>query len=385
MLFLLFLFLGMKGGILKIYSHIQWILFLFWVWIGVSFLWSADRENAIQLIFPYSMIFPLFFFSFSEEFFDKVLKITDIVCMVFALSILLSLIKPDFIFQHFRFLLATPSTVLLEIKNGEYSGIVGEKAQAAFLMNIGFAVVFASCYAKKKVEVRDFLKLMMYILALLLTGKRTLCLIPVALCIFFVLTSNLKNKYMKLMGGGILAAVVFLLLINTVPEFQVFYNRLFHEGGNSEGDTLNGRGAFWEGCVLMWKQKPITGWGIGSFNQVYFDMKHYYFKGQPWSYDAHNMYFQLLGEIGSVGIGLFFLLIIQVILVVKKMFAKRQNMTQKYQMFFVFGIYLLGLFFIYGFTGNTMHSANLVCWFVLGILYLLFVQHQIKEKENEKN
>jgi O-antigen ligase len=60
--------------------------------------------------------------------------------------------------------------------------------------------------------------------------------------------------------------------------------------------------------LRMWKQKPVLGWGLGTFPEVYPEFRSFY--TSFFVNEAHNDYLQLLVETGAVGtaIALWFLL-----------------------------------------------------------------------------
>ncbi len=72
-------------------------------------------------------------------------------------------------------------------------------------------------------------------------------------------------------------------------------------------DSLGYRLSFWRAGLQMFKDKPITGHGVGQFRFNYANYSSSKFLVEP---DAHNIYIELLAEVGIVGFLLFIAIIV---------------------------------------------------------------------------
>ena len=96
-------------------------------------------------------------------------------------------------------------------------------------------------------------------------------------------------------------ALGYLFSIGFSKYYNIFITRLgnikkeikpYHEGGNS-------RWGIWRGTWEMYKQNPIVGDGLNSFEYSY---EYYTDDLSPFSTRrAHNDFLQLLAELGSIG------------------------------------------------------------------------------------
>jgi O-antigen ligase len=76
-------------------------------------------------------------------------------------------------------------------------------------------------------------------------------------------------------------------------------------------------------CLRMWRERPVVGWGLGTFPVVYPRFRSFY--TSFFVNEAHNDYLQLLVETGLVGfaIALWFLVV-----TFRRAWAKLENWTE---------------------------------------------------------
>ena len=77
----------------------------------------------------------------------------------------------------------------------------------------------------------------------------------------------------------------------------------------------------WAKAIEIWKERPITGWGVGSFRSLFWQRAMEFFKDGQWA-QAHNEYLQVLFEEGIIGLGIVFGFIFTIGL---SFFRKRQG------------------------------------------------------------
>lgn len=85
-----------------------------------------------------------------------------------------------------------------------------------------------------------------------------------------------------------------------IPQVSLVFDRLFADNG----DPLSGRQVFWTYAMQMFEASPLIGRGFLSFN-AYINAQGFRYYGLLWSYQAHNVYLQLLAELGIAGFLLF--------------------------------------------------------------------------------
>ena len=180
--------------------------------------------------------------------------------------------------------------------------------------------------------------------ALMMTGKRTLFIIPIAVLLIYVILFSKNNKFIKLAGVGLGITIFIIGAYVLVPGASLIINRIV----NSEGDVLSGREVFWNYAMEMFRQSPLFGKGFLSFNDYAFYRGFRYY-GERWNYQAHNVYIQLLAETGIVGF------LLMTLLIILMLFKTISAVKEKPVFWNILLIYWIILFGVYSFTGNTLY------------------------------
>ena len=351
---------------------------IFLLWIGflvinsqLSYAPANSRKGLIIFISLYFMMN----IRFKENELCMMLKIMRIICTVYAFSIILAaLLTTPFYALFSKFIVQSMDFIYQEIASGAYSGLVGERALAAYFMNIGVLIELSDYFIIKKLGKKNYLYIILYTIAIMMTGKRMLFAIEIILIIALIMFSEAKGKGLKLIGGACIIIPVFMMLVNLIPQTQVLIQRMSQYSGD---DMLNGRQFFWDYCFLMFSRKPLIGYGFDSFNTAFADEIHYVYKGRVWDMYAHNIYYELLGEVGILGILLFICLLgCGLYMTIRLMKNGQITDTQKKLMFCALGFQLM--FIIYGFTGNCLYENEQLMLYFIGMLITTLVLKEIK-------
>lgn len=118
----------------------------------------------------------------------------------------------------------------------------------------------------------------------------------------------------------------FLFIIMLAGALYLFVSTSYLESTNERYGEIaidTGRLNAWNRSIELWKIKPLTGWGVGSWSKIY---PLFY---QTSISDAHNFIFQILVETGIVGLTLTMIFLLSVLfsLLSKKRFADLGVMT----------------------------------------------------------
>ena len=134
---------------------------------------------------------------------------------------------------------------------GAIAGLAFEKAYAAFICNLGLGMIFAEyiCHKSHKYIIQSLIVMV----ALMMTGKRTLFIIPIAVLLIYVILFSKNNKFIKLAGVGLGITIFIIGAYVLVPGASLIINRIV----NSEGDVLSGREVFWNYAMEMFRQNPL--------------------------------------------------------------------------------------------------------------------------------
>lgn len=352
------------------------------IWIGFLFItsiFSYMPKNTIGGAVIYLCFFLLTFLNFCEKDMKFLIKMIRGVCILFAITIIVSVVIPNLFTEHLSFLIATNTKVIKsEILEGIYSGLAGEKSNAAFYMNIGIALEVSLYNSAKKLKLKNYIIIALYIIALMLTGKRTLLVVSLMIIGLAIKMFNIKGKVAKVIVYSAIIIPVIFVVLNCIPQTQVVIQRLSE---NTSDGTLNGRTKFWDFCIYMFKNKPLIGYGYDTFNQVFGDIVHYVYNGSLWNMYAHNIYYELLGETGIIGLGLFIIAIVT-LLIKSIVYFKYKHLTELQRTLMFFSIAIQIIFIIYGYTGNVIYSHyQLGFYFTALIIYKVVVLDLYKGDE----
>lgn len=191
-----------------------------------------------------------------------------------------------------------------------------------------------------------------------------------------------KPKVRVLFFSGLFA----LLLLGTVlsvpklPQIKAYINSEIESG------TIGIRLKIWQGSLRMIKERPLTGWGTGTFYLVYpnFRIPEYFLN--PHSVNAtrhaHNELLEITAETGIVGVG-FFLWLLATIFSrgVKTFYRNSLNLVNIIHAGLLAGIVAL---FTQNLTGvNFRFSASSIYFYLfLGLISVGCNFYQTKEEGN---
>lgn len=344
-------------------ENIIWIVLL--IFFAISLFYTIDMKSTIYFLVIYLCIFSFLFHKLDKTFWEKVLKLIEITTIICAITILFEKCLPDLFANIFGGFAYQESDIYEARTKGYFSGILFEGARAAFVMNVGIAVVYSNLLTEKGKRYTNIIKLIILFIALLLTGKRTLTAIGIILIIIIYLISNRKkNAYKKMLITGSIVILSIVLLSCFMPDILTPFKRMVNINS-----TFGGRIIFWTTALDMFKNTPIIGQGIGSFNK-YLANQGFTYYGKAWTSYAHNSYLQILGETGILGIALMLVamtypLIKNILMIIKN---KDNDLKQK----LLVCLYIQLLFIIYALTGNPFHNFYEIS------IYLIFMNFIIQ-------
>ena len=209
---------------------------------------------------------------------------------------------------------------------------------------------------------------------MLLTGKRAQVFLGMLSFIIVFIINNkgnvfkiIKKHYKKL----VIAIILIITIIGFIPSFREPFMRLYD--GVKNKDMLITRKPMYSLAIDKFKQKPILGNGWGTYKYFYHDE----ISQKERNYmDTHNIYLQLLSEIGIVGFIIFDATMIYFIYIAVKFNKKEKDIVRKRYilMFLTYHIYIL----LEGMIGNPIYDIPVLIPY--GFLLVLFL-NQINRRE----
>ena len=372
----IFCFVLMSKRKCSLSSVVEKIYTVFFLLICISFLYTDDRLTYTKY-FPYVLaVFSLTLFKFDSTFFSCLIKQFEFLFWIFIFSMYLELLAPNLFASLFGFLdLGSSRSAVSVNTGGAISGLAYEKGYAAFLCNMGLGVLFAKLFVRGFTLTRLF-QIVGVFAALMMTGKRTLFLIPVMGLIVFALFFSKKHKISIALGLSFVLVASLTIADSLIPQVSLVLDRLFADNG----DPLSGRQVIWTYAMQMFEASPLIGRGFLSFN-AYINAQGFRYYGVLWSYQAHNVYLQLLAELGIAGLLLFVVLLSTLVYGLSRSFLSWKDMQGLEPVILLTAVYWIILIAVYSLTGNTIYYS---CQFVvLGICIAIY--QTFNKKALQKN
>ena len=352
------LFVSKKDYTVKMNKFIGlYVAFVSMILVGC--IWYSSSDGAIDYSIYFISGISIVLFRFSKIFYRYLLKVFRTLFWIFIFSMFLEAVSPDTFHSLFGFASFGDETMRALTSGGAISGLAFEKAYAAFICNLGLGMIFAEYICHK--SYKYIIQSLIVVVALMMTGKRTLFIIPIAVLLIYVILFSKNNKFIKLAGVGLGITIFIIGAYVLVPSASLIIDRIV----NSEGDVLSGREVFWNYAIEMFRQNPLFGKGFLSFNDYAFYRGFRYY-GERWNYQAHNVYIQLLAETGIVG---FLLMTLLIILMLFKIISVVKEKPVFWNILLIYWIILFG---VYSFTGNTLYYP---CQLIVLIIIILLVSN----------
>lgn len=268
---------------------------------------------------------------------------------------------------------------------GADSGILGSYQVTGISMSIALGLYVARFFVNGRIKKTDLFKALLLFMALMLTGKRTLSVIPVLMIgLTFILSCD-KKKYQKLLIGFFVALIAVPILVALIPGLLNVYQRIVN--GLSD-KTLTYRVYFWQYAMMLWHQHPITGIGFGNFPVHIADHSNLvddYFHTIN-AYDTHNIYFQMLAEVGTVGLVIFCtFFFICLVYTVRCILKYQRSVGSTYVYLMYVSLYLQCWFLLYGITGNPLYMADECYLYFFAVSNIFSIRYQIANLQLQKN
>ncbi len=370
-------------------STILWLLIII-LFIAFGLIQTINVNATVKYLLVFGCLTITIAVDIPKDVWRKLMNAIFIMSLVTAFTIILSTFIDEFMFKYFSFLLSKDQSIIAtmrgELYQGIYSGLLCERAFSAVILNMGIGIIFSKMNTEPKIRIKYVIELIILFISLMLTGKRMLFLIPIAIFFFLFLINKAKGKMKKGIQISVTVFLVGLIVLNYVPQANIVLER-FEEKQN-DGDMYSHRPEmFWNYCINMFNEKPIVGYGFGTFPQYLTRFR------STNIYHAHNIYYQLLGETGIIGTSIFIIFFAMNLIKTLKLHKKIMKEGNHQNLVMVnFSLSVQLLFLIYGLSGNTLYYTDQLTMYMMSIGILLKLEDCVKEETlkgekyiNEKN
>jgi len=299
LIILYWIFKGDKQDTLQIIKHniIAKISLIYFSILTVSLLWSPDLKEGLEVIFKekYFLFLPVFMSLIKEN--ERELLIKTFILSV-TLSELISYgVKLNILPEMFH---ATRYEPVPFIHHVQYSPFV---AFGSFLLMYYFLFVKSS----KRAKALEFFFIVTMCINLFLTGGRA------GQVVYFFLLIYTFFYLFKFSFKSMLAVIIIIPLL-----FGIFYSfgGIFKERVNmaiynvlhfnkNKNTSIGERLVFWQNTIHLAKQKPILGYGTGSFKKIYGNYSKKVTPNIRIPAQPHNMYLFVFFQTGIIGLSVF--------------------------------------------------------------------------------
>lgn len=342
------------------------LLFLFLAFLVAGMvLWGKDRDKIHMILYASGMVLGGVYYicHFPEQHTMRIFKILFFFSMVEAASIFLSVaipgLFPQFLGGAYREMVI--ERMRKELSKGIHSGYLGEKALAAYLLNLGIAYKLSFLYKKKKLDKKNLAEIIVLFVAILFTGKRLLLVSAAIMVVMSMLAGKSLSTKVKSIAAILAVCGAVYVTIQYVPAARVTFLR-FADTENYE--TIGGRAELWDWSIRIFTANPLFGCGYGSYRSVSGAL-----------FEGHNSYLQLLAELGIVGCALLGSFI------VITLFRALENLrcSKRPENYLALNIQVLTLF--YAFTGNVFHTYSQIIPYFLSAAIIYWEGRRIKLKK----
>ena len=376
-----FIAANMKFRVLNTVS-LLWIASISYMFIGATL--SIYSQHAIAYVLVYACSFVAMISGFKKEDYILFIRIAEIAAIIAAITSLLEVVIPSLFTDHLSFIFPSENRarriqmISGELRQGVYSGILGERGESAFAMNILIAVELCKMFVHKKLDKLSVVFIILGAVSLMLSGKRTLFIIPFFIAVLFVLVNKIKGKYIKLLFAACIIMLLLYTFVLIVPQASVIFDRLF----KSTDNTLSDRDVLWNACKSINARNPLFGTGLGAFTDYANNIRDIQLISakqgfDTWTMQAHSIYYQFYGELGVFGTILVIGTIVFTLIKTLMLKSKVNAMDSSQKIIYHFSLYFQAWFLIYGLTGNVGHYAqDLIIYFISVGMYL-YLRHTL--------
>ena len=317
---------------------------LFWLWSGISIIWTISPHWTVIGFLKLTLYGVLFVLAtqISKQEMKKLYKL--IILLAIGL-IILGVLNYLFVSSG-----RMKSTFYNPNPFGIYVGML-------LLFRIGIKLRNDNCYFD--------LGSTLLLVGIILSGSRgsiIACVLALPLVFIGLDKKKLIEGIKRISIIIIIALIIVQLIIFSAPYLQKNFNnkKLSNILIRSEGfisSSIGGRLSFWKTALDLFKNKPMYGYGLGSYHLA----SNLNYDGGVWyARFAHNNYLQILSELGLMGLILFlgFLFFIARKIVIK---IKRSNESN-----YIYAIISM-------LTGFLLHTAIDFTWEFSAVTAVFFI------------
>lgn len=326
-------------------AFIEFKFEIFSYWFDCLLILYLGFSGVLIKLFPYKLIIS----------FGIIALIGIAVQMVFS----------SFYNNYFATLFVNANEIIAWEKGYGFSGFTYQIGTTAEILTVSEAVSVSLFYKTNKKK-RFLLLTILFILGIALTGKRTLFFVSIVIPLFiaWLLNKSDVKKIITCFVTILLLCLVYLLLLKTDILIKASENPIFGRFAKTLLSFVEGHNSFEErsdlinAAVHLFLGEKLLGIGLGNFPLL-----------SGFNTDVHNVYLQVLCELGIVGFVLYLVPVATTLLYTFKVTNKTTNHR------LVLSLFIQLFYLLNGLTENS--NVNLLCF----ILYFYSVSIVANEQD----
>ncbi len=354
---------------------------IIYIYILLSSLFNIP--NSLLYLLPLTLGYVVLFRKTTERNWLFSLSLVKIVSIVIACSVYCQVFIPDFFYKiaKYWFYYSNQYEFVYKaaIRSHQFSGLFYEVSFTAFVISLGMAVICVETIFRKKGRSLNIITLIALYGAIVYTGKRSFMLFVPVLVVLYAFLFNPKKTKMKVVGL-FLGIIVFVFYSEKLFDW---ISGILTKGQKGDEIVLSGREAYWRLAVTMFRDNPLFGKGINSydifFNETGIKDDYFLFAG------AHNSYLQILAELGVFGtllvVGICIGYVIKGIRNAKLLGGGDESLVICNSV----SLFSISIIFVYALTGNVLHQPQqlVALFFYFNIIRGVNQKIQYRKKEVE--
>jgi len=311
---------------------------------------SVDYQESLGFIFMIALTLVIkIIFEHANNWQDKLVHYFLVASLIHVIATVLFVPFPDIMSTIAKAILNEERYLsnFLLFSRGAYAGITEQTSVNAFFATVGIAIFFSNVFTLRKNKILNLIFLTLSIVAVLLTAKRSAFLIN-AIIIYIILFITNRFGRRKLLSSLFITLFIIgtgIFIMNKIPETQIIFKK--NNILKSVNDISNGRYMLWLDTFEIFKNNLVWGTGINTIHTILND-------------GTHNIYLQLLAEVGIFGAILFYITFIYSFLKSTyyiKNIVKLNDVSDTIKRNLLISNYLQVFFFAYGFVENPLYNT----------------------------
>lgn len=316
----------------------------------------------------------------SSNTFDKSCKLIKVFAIYYAISVWVQIALPS-VYSLFLKMIPDRNASIIRQLASTAQGFTGFTTNpgitAGYIVDGLILWVCAAFVTNKKKQIPLVLFM---VITELFTGKRGHFLaFCVALCVLYIVSSYTKSQSITRFMKVVLIIAVLLTglmvlgeALSLIPAVSRLYASMV---GILNGDDItNNRMPLYNFAIQLFKENPWFGAGWGQYRVMTVgNVTHIR------TIDTHNIYLQMLSEIGIIGLALLVIPMISSLRLTLRNLSYCSNgvVEEKWRFLLLFSLGYQVFFLVYGISGNPLYDHNCLIMYFFAILIAVSCKRDI--------